>query len=47
LALLGPTNIFLMFAGFMVLQLIWVLTLMPETKQVPLEEMQKKLGITK
>jgi sugar porter (SP) family MFS transporter len=45
LAILGPTNIFMMFAGFMVLQLIWVLTLMPETKQVPLEEMQKKLGI--
>ena len=45
LAILGPTNIFLMFSGFMVLQLIWVLTLMPETKQVPLEEMQKRLGI--
>ena len=46
LALLGTANVFLMFAGFMVLQLIWVLVLMPETKQVPLEEMQKKLGIT-
>ena len=45
LAILGPTNIFMMFSGFMVLQLIWVLTLMPETKQVPLEEMQKRLGI--
>ena len=45
LSALGPANIFMMFAGFMVLQLIWVLTLMPETKQVPLEEMQKKLGI--
>lgn len=46
LALFGPVTIFLGFAGFMVLQLIWVLTLMPETKQIPLEEMQKKLGIT-
>ena len=46
LGLLGPSNLFFMFSGFMVLQLIWVLTLMPETKQVPLEEMQKKLGIT-
>lgn len=46
LALFGPVAIFLGFAGFMVLQLIWVLTLMPETKQIPLEEMQKKLGIT-
>ena len=45
LSLLGPANIFLMFAGFMLLQLVWVLFLMPETKQVPLEEMQKKLGI--
>lgn len=46
LALLGPSNIFLLFAGLMVMQFIWVVTVMPETKQVPLEEMQKKLGIT-
>jgi sugar porter (SP) family MFS transporter len=45
LGLLGTANVFFMFSGFMVLQLIWVLTMMPETKQVPLEEMQKKLGI--
>jgi MFS family permease len=45
LSLLGPANIFLLFAGFMILQLIWVMVLMPETKQIPLEEMQKKLGI--
>jgi sugar porter (SP) family MFS transporter len=45
LGLLGPSNIFFMFSGFMVLQLLWVLTLMPETKQVPLEEMRKRLGI--
>ena len=45
LGLLGPSNIFFMFSGFMVVQLIWALTLMPETKQVPLEEMQKRLGI--
>ncbi len=42
---LGPANVFLFFAGMMALQLVWVLTLMPETKQVPLEEMQKILGI--
>ena len=29
----------------MVLQLIWVLRMMPETKGVPLEEIQKRLGI--
>jgi MFS family permease len=45
LGLLGTANVFFMFSGFMVLQLIWVLTLMPETKQVPLEEMQRRLGI--
>ena len=46
LAILGPTSIFFVFSGFMVLQLIWVIGIMPETKQVPLEEMQKKLKIT-
>ena len=29
----------------MVLQLLWVVWIMPETKGVPLEEIQKKLGI--
>jgi hypothetical protein len=29
----------------MVLQLIWVKTMVPETKGITLEEMQKKLGI--
>ena len=37
--------IFLFFCFMMVLQLIWVKTMVPETKGVPLEEMQKKLGI--
>lgn len=37
--------IFLFFCGMMVLQLIWVKTMVPETKGVPLEEMQKRLGI--
>jgi SP family arabinose:H+ symporter-like MFS transporter len=37
--------IFLFFCGMMVLQLIWVKTMVPETKGVPLEEIQKKLGI--
>lgn len=46
LALLGPSIIFYVFSGFMVLQFLWVIGIMPETKQVPLEEMQKRLGIT-
>jgi MFS family permease len=37
--------IFAFFCGMMVLQLIWVLTLVPETKGVSLEAIQKKLGI--
>ena len=36
---------FAIFCGFMILQLLWVLFVMPETKGVPLEEMQRKLGI--
>lgn len=35
--------IFLFFAGMMVLQLIFVLFIMPETKGVPLEDLEKKL----
>jgi len=37
--------IFAFFAFMMVLQLLWVLTLVPETKGVRLEEMEKNLGI--
>ena len=40
-----PGYVFLFFCGMMVLQLIWVKTMVPETKGVPLEEMQHKLGI--
>lgn len=39
----NPWPLFAFFAGMMVLQLIWVLTSMPETKGVSLEELQKKL----
>ncbi len=40
-----PGYVFLFFAGMMVLQLIWVKTMVPETKGVPLEEIQRQLGI--
>ncbi len=40
-----PGYVFLFFAGMMVLQLIWVKTMVPETKNVPLEQIQKHLGI--
>jgi MFS transporter, SP family, arabinose:H+ symporter len=40
-----PGYVFSFFAGMMVLQLIWVKTMVPETKGVPLEEIQKQLGI--
>jgi len=40
-----PGYIFSFFAGTMVLQLIWVKTLVPETKGVPLEQIQRQLGI--
>lgn len=37
--------VFAVYAAFMVVQLIWVITRMVETKGVSLEEIQKKLGI--
>jgi MFS transporter, SP family, arabinose:H+ symporter len=40
-----PGNVFAFFAGMMVLQLLWVATMVPETKGVPLEEIQRQLGI--
>ncbi len=36
---------FAFYGAMMVLQLLWVLWVMPETKGVPLEEIQRKLGI--
>src|SRR5439155_21509344 len=38
-----PGYVFLFFAGMMCLQLVWVKTTVPETKNVPLEELQKEL----
>ncbi len=37
--------VFLFFCGMMVLQLVWVRTMVIETKGVPLERIQKQLGI--
>ena len=39
----APWIIFAFLAGMMVLQLLWVLTKMPETKGVSLEELERKL----
>jgi len=44
-AALPPGYVFSFFTGMMVLQLIWVKTMVPETKGVPLEQIQKQLGI--
>jgi sugar porter (SP) family MFS transporter len=41
----APGYVFLFFCGMMVLQLVWVEFMVPETKGVPLEQMQKRLGI--
>jgi sugar porter (SP) family MFS transporter len=40
----APGYVFAFFCGMMVLQLIWVKFFVPETKGVPLEEMQKRLS---
>lgn len=39
----GPAPLFLFFALMMVLQLLWVLFKMPETKGVPLEQLEERL----
>jgi SP family arabinose:H+ symporter-like MFS transporter len=40
-----PGYVFAFFAGMMVLQLLWVKTMVPETKGVPLEQIQRQLGM--
>ena len=40
-----PGYVFLFFCAMMVLQLVWVKIMVPETKGVPLEDIEKKLGI--
>jgi SP family arabinose:H+ symporter-like MFS transporter len=40
-----PGWVFLFFCGMMVLQLVWVRLMVPETKGVPLEDIEKQLGI--
>ncbi|MBF0199297.1 MAG: sugar porter family MFS transporter [Planctomycetes bacterium] len=42
---LAPAIIFGFFCFMMILQLIWVKAMVPETKQVPLEEIEIKLGV--
>ncbi len=39
-----PGYVFTFFAGMMCLQLLWVKTMVPETKGIPLEEIQAGLG---
>lgn len=41
---LQPGYIFSFFTGMMCLQLLWVITMVPETKNIPLEELQKQLA---
>ena len=38
-------NVFAFYAVMMFGQLLWALFVMPETKGVPLEEIQRRLGI--
>jgi sugar porter (SP) family MFS transporter len=42
---MAPGYVFLFFSGMMVLQLLWVRFMMIETKGVPLEQIQERLGI--
>ncbi|MEM9354019.1 MAG: sugar porter family MFS transporter [Planctomycetota bacterium] len=42
--LFDPSAVFAFFSGMMVLQLVWVLVAVPETKGVSLEALQERLG---
>jgi hypothetical protein len=42
----APGYIFTLFCGMMVLQLVWVKFLVPETKGRSLEEIQRDLGVS-
>ncbi len=42
-----PGYVFSFFGGMMCLQLLWVKTMVPETRGVPLEQIQEKLGSRK
>jgi SP family arabinose:H+ symporter-like MFS transporter len=44
-AAFAPGWVFLFFCGMMVLQLLWVRLMVPETKGIPLEDIEKKLGM--
>jgi hypothetical protein len=41
----APGYVFLFFCFMMVLQLLWVKFMVIETKGVPLEQVQKRLGV--
>jgi MFS transporter, SP family, arabinose:H+ symporter len=41
----APGYVFLFFCGMMVLQLVWVKFMVPETRGISLEQMQHKLGL--
>ncbi len=43
--LFAPGYIFAFFCGMMVLQLIWVKTMVPETKGIPLERIEQRLAL--
>jgi sugar porter (SP) family MFS transporter len=43
----APGYVFLFFCGMMVLQLVWVILMVPETRGVPLEEIEKQLTGTR
>ncbi|MEW4454447.1 sugar porter family MFS transporter [Bremerella sp. JC817] len=44
-AVMPASAVFAIFCGMMILQLIWAIVFMPETKGVPLEEIERQLGV--
>ena len=41
----APGTVFAFFCGMMILQLVWILAMVPETKGIPLEKIQEQLGM--
>ena len=44
-SVMEPGYVFLLFCGMMVLQLLWIKLMVPETKGISLEEIEKQLGV--
>jgi hypothetical protein len=45
-AAFAPGDVFAFFTGMMILQLVWGVVMVRETKNVPLEQIRTRMGLT-